>query len=285
MSEDPFYSVKQEVELSLKALNQLYEKWQRSQDGTKGKSALAAPSSDNDESRWITDELKESFLSIEEDLKDLDETVKIVESNPARFRLDTAEVASRKEFISKTRKSIREMQSTVASRTAKQGLSRSASGASGGFPQNQWQSSPLTSNNRQTKEKSDRDALLSNPKVKVDSYGRTEEEHRMSNQKFIEREQGLQQQIIRQQDAQLDEVLDTVGNLKEVAVVMGKELDDQTRLLEEVESHVDTTKGKLDMGMKRLREFINANADKKQQWTICGLITALVILLILVLLL
>ncbi|KAJ3211283.1 hypothetical protein HDU67_004625 [Dinochytrium kinnereticum] len=118
---------------------------------------------------------------------------------------------------------------------------------------------------------------------KVDAYGRTEDDYRMSNQKFIEREQGVQQQIIRQQDAQLDEVMDTVGNLKEVAIVMGKEMDDQTRLLDELETNVDTTKGKLDMGMKRLKDFINANSDKKQQWTICGLITALVILLILVL--
>ncbi|KAJ3100650.1 Syntaxin-6 [Phlyctochytrium planicorne] len=293
--DDPFYAVKAEVEVNLRAVNQLYEKWQRLQDSQKsngngnngglsasntggwgsGGSSLSSPQNDGDDLRWAADELKEHLMAIEEDLKDLEDTVKMVESNPNRFKLDPREISSRKEFISKTRKSIRDMKSAVNNPGSRPAMTRSHSGVNAGSNQ-----SPADA--RKNKEKSERDALFAS-KVKVDSYGRTEEEHRVSNQKFIDREQGVQQQIMRQQDAQLDEVMDTVGNLKEVAVVMNKELDDQTRLLDDLETSVDSTKGKLDMGMKRLKEFVNANADSKQQCTICGLITALVILLILVL--
>lgn len=38
-----------------------------------------------------------------------------------------------------------------------------------------------------------------------------------------------QQMVMDQQDRQVEEVAVTVGNLKEIARVMGDELDDQTR--------------------------------------------------------
>lgn len=41
--------------------------------------------------------------SIEWDLEDLDDTVQIVEKNPAKFRIDAAELAIRKGFIASTR--------------------------------------------------------------------------------------------------------------------------------------------------------------------------------------
>ncbi len=51
----------------------------------------------------------------------------------------------------------------------------------------------------------------------------------MNNSRFIESEQETQQLIMRDQDNQLEDVAVTVGNLKEIARVMGDELDDQTR--------------------------------------------------------
>ncbi|KAI8617133.1 hypothetical protein BC830DRAFT_130899 [Chytriomyces sp. MP71] len=54
--------------------------------------------------------------------------------------------------------------------------------------------------------------------------------------------------------AQLDGVSATVTTLKEVARVMHQELDDQLDGL--------GRQGKLDMGMKRLQDFIDANAGE-----------------------
>ena len=66
-------------------------------------------------------------------------------------------------------------------------------------------------------------------KTRTDKYGRTEDEYKVSNQKFVEREQQQQQALMQDQDAQMSDVAVTVGNLREVARVMGSELDDQTR--------------------------------------------------------
>ncbi len=70
----------------------------------------------------------------------------------------------------------------------------------------------------------------------------------------------MQQMIISKQDEHLDDVMQTVGTLKEVAVVMGREIEDQTKLLDDMEVQVDSTQNKLQGGIKRVNEFIKANA-------------------------
>ncbi|KAJ3012652.1 UNVERIFIED_CONTAM: hypothetical protein HDU68_001082 [Siphonaria sp. JEL0065] len=65
---------------------------------------------------------------------------------------------------------------------------------------------------------------------------------------------------MKEQDQQLEGVLGTVTNMKEIAIVMNQEIDDQTGLLQDLDVQVDMTQGKLDMGMKRLKDFIDANA-------------------------
>lgn len=54
------------------------------------------------------------------------------------------------------------------------------------------------------------------------------------------------------------------------------------RLLGDVEQHVDETQGRMQDGMKRMKDFIKANSDIKQQITIIGLIVLLIILMIVV---
>ncbi|RKO94334.1 hypothetical protein BDK51DRAFT_43074 [Blyttiomyces helicus] len=63
-------------------------------------------------------------------------------------------------------------------------------------------------------------------------------------------------------DYQIDDVLDTLGNIKNIAHVMGNELEDQTRPLEDLDTRVDTTAGKLQLGMRRMKDFIKANAGE-----------------------
>jgi spore cortex formation protein SpoVR/YcgB (stage V sporulation) len=49
--------------------------------------------------KWTSEEIKSSIKTIEWDIQDLEETVRIVEANPQRFHLDAAEVARRKGFV------------------------------------------------------------------------------------------------------------------------------------------------------------------------------------------
>ncbi|KAJ3123760.1 Syntaxin-6 [Nowakowskiella sp. JEL0407] len=240
MSEDPFFAVKDEVEMSVLNASQLYQTWCRLLDAqsptstTSTSTASTAYTTTSEEYKWTTQELKSSLTTIELDLRDLDETIKIVESNPEKFKLDLREIANRKEFIARTKKTVLDMKTTINNPTS-----------------------------AKSKEAAQRNALLSPSKPKQQSSP-SEQRPNGLNSRFIEHEQQTQQIIMRQQDDQLDSVLDTVHGLKEVAHVMGRELEDQTRLLGDLENQVDTTQGKLQLGMKRMQEVIKANASMLQ---------------------
>ena len=108
-----------------------------------------------------------------------------------------------------------------------------------------------------------------------------EPKEKLNTKNFYEKETGTQAQIMREQDKEIQAVASTVVNLREIATVMGNELDEQSRLIDHMELKVDNTTNNLDSGLKRMKEFINANADTKQQVCIVGLIILLVVLLVL----
>ena len=88
----------------LKALHntrELYERWRAVDEGRDIRSI--------EEQEWAATELRNALRSIEWDLEDLDDTVQIVEKNPAKFRIDAAELAVRKGFITSTRDEVSQM--------------------------------------------------------------------------------------------------------------------------------------------------------------------------------
>ncbi|KAF9389287.1 hypothetical protein CPC16_005914 [Podila verticillata] len=83
-----------------------------------------------------------------------------------------------------------------------------------------------------------------------------------SNTKFIEQEAQQQQILMQEQDQQLDGVMHTVLNMREIATVMNTELQDQSMLLDDLDDHVDRTSGRLQKTMKRMNKFIKDNEGK-----------------------
>lgn len=94
-----------------------------------------------------------------------------------------------------------------------------------------------------------------------------------------------QLQMLRQQDAQLDSVFHTVGNLRQQADDMGRELEEQTGMLHDVEAVTDRVSGRLQGGMKRMNRLVKENEDGLSSCCIGVLIFVLILLLILVLVL
>ncbi|KAF9428881.1 hypothetical protein BGZ94_000660 [Podila epigama] len=80
-----------------------------------------------------------------------------------------------------------------------------------------------------------------------------------SNAKFIEQEAQQQQILMQEQDQQLDGVMHTVLNMREIATTMNHELQDQSMLLDDLDEHVDRTAGRLQKTMKRMNKFIKDN--------------------------
>ena len=73
----------------------LYERWRLGDEGVEIRSS--------EEQEWAAAELRNSLRSVEWDLEDLDDTVQIVEKNPAKFRIDFNDLKARKNFIKQTK--------------------------------------------------------------------------------------------------------------------------------------------------------------------------------------
>jgi t-SNARE syntaxin family protein len=92
-----------------------------------------------------------------------------------------------------------------------------------------------------------------------------------------------QLRMLGEQDEALDSVFHTVGNLRAQADTMGRELEEQVGMLEEVEQLTDRVGGKLQTGIKKVGTVLRRNEDGLSSCCIGVLIVVLIILLILVL--
>lgn len=100
-----------EVLKALYKTRELYERWRAVDEGRDIRSI--------EEQEWSATELRNALRSIEWDLEDLDDTVQIVEKNPAKFRIEPADLNVRKSFIAQTREEVKQMkQRTTETRDA-----------------------------------------------------------------------------------------------------------------------------------------------------------------------
>lgn len=243
MADDPWTSVKDEVVQSLRQANTLFQRWQQLVDG------LAQGGSKDDLER-VEKELNTSLKSIGWDLEDLNETVSLVESNPGRFKIGGQEMAQRKQFIKETTKTVSDIRNHLSSSEAK---AKVAAGA--------------------------RKSLLGGGGASS-RYAKLESEIASSNDAFIQDQGQKQELIMREQDTQLEEVASTMGALKEMGAAIGDELEDQNRLLDEIDLEMDSTSEKLKRTIAKVDKVLAISKDGKQSCAICLLIIVLIILII-----
>ncbi|XP_071724596.1 syntaxin-51-like isoform X2 [Rutidosis leptorrhynchoides] len=89
-----------------------------------------------------------------------------------------------------------------------------------------------------------RDSLLG-PEIKPDAMSRTVG---LDNQGLV----GLQRQIMREQDEGLEKLEETVLSTKHIALAVNEELDLHTRLIDDLDQHVDVTDSRLRRVQKNL---------------------------------
>ncbi|KFY21478.1 hypothetical protein V493_07380 [Pseudogymnoascus sp. VKM F-4281 (FW-2241)] len=113
-----------------------------------------------------------------------------------------------------------------------------------------------------------------------------DEEHAVGGDDMYEEfEQQEQQRIMNDQDQQLDGVFRTVGNLRQQADEMGRELEEQAEILEDVNSAADRVGGKLQTGLQKVGWVMRNNEETMSSCCIGVLIVVLIILLVLLLIL
>lgn len=167
-------------------------------------------------------ELESTVKDISADLQDLVDSVKAVEGDPFRYGLDIDEVGRRRKLVKDVGDEIDEMREEMAKKVV--GPHHRGPGVNGSLPL------PST---------------FDPDTPEVDDYGAFEQQRQV--------------EMMHEQDEQLDGVFRTVGNLRQQADDMGRELEEQEEMLEDVDKSADRVQGKLNTGLKRVGEVIKQN--------------------------
>ncbi|KAK9237198.1 hypothetical protein V1525DRAFT_404513 [Lipomyces kononenkoae] len=190
--------------------------------------------------------LASTLDELELTIQDLRDSVNAVEASPEQFGLSLHQVAERRGFVDAKESEIGRI------RTQIENASKS------GYSHPEFTSVQI-----------DDEALKQGGSMRSDYDMEMERDH--------------QALLIRDQDEQLDSVLNTVQNLREQAQVMGSELQEHVELLEDLDDRVDRTQNKIDLGMSRVRWVLKKNEEKASNWCI-GILTVVLFFLLLVVL-
>ncbi|KAK3327504.1 syntaxin 6 [Cercophora scortea] len=242
--EDPFLQVQQDVLAQLQSTRSLFTSYLRIRS--------LSTAADSPELASARADLESALSSLAEDLGDLVESVRAVESDPAQYGLDAGEVTRRKRLVQEVGGEIEDMREELAKVS---GIQQQGGGRGGGSD-------------------------LPDPSAFAIADGDAD-----GDDYAAEFEQQQQQQILREQDQHLDGVFQTVGNLRRQADDMGRELEEQREMLEVVDTVADRVGGRLQTGVEKLRYVMRRNEDRLSSCCIAVLILVLIILLVLLLIL
>ncbi|KAH7412380.1 t-SNARE [Cadophora sp. MPI-SDFR-AT-0126] len=235
--EDPFLQVQADVLSALSTTRPLFTSYLRI------RSLPTSSSTPSPELLSAQADLTSALSSLAEDLADLIESVKAVQSDPYRFGLEIEEVARRKRLVDEVGGEVEDMREELA----KTGPGAYTVGNGNG------------------------------------NGSRGDREDEVDYNAEFEQQQQLH--MMAEQDRDLDGVFRTVGNLRQQADTIGRELEEQAEMLEVVDDLADRVGGRLQTGMKRIGEVVRANEDGLSSCCIGVLIFVLILLLVLVLIL
>lgn len=240
---DPYYVAKDDVESAIKQVQKMHKEWKRLLQSEN--TARSKPFQD------MHVEIQSELKTLDVDLQDITATINMVEENRGRFQFDDAEIASRKEFVRKSRGQVRDVQEDIIGRAT---------------------TSKMEADKRQlitTKQSDNRSSEESRKAVQRD------------NQAFLDQQRQEQTQIIRQQDDALDELGASAKRLQQVATTINVELQDQQKMLNELDEDIEKEQEKLNFVMKRIGKLMKTS-DNKQICLIIALSLLGIVLLFLV---
>jgi syntaxin 6 len=273
--EDPFFVVKDEVLKALLKTRDLYERWRLGDEGVELRSS--------EEQEWAATELRNSLRSIEWDLEDLDDTVQIVEKNPAKFRIDVNDLTARKNFIKQTKDEVELMKqrSSVQNKISNRFNSEtpiditSLSSPTSASGQSSNNLVPNVMRNQNTKYS--RLATTGSP-----SRDSTKTNSVSSTQELLQNQIRQQEHLVNHQDAQLSQMSQSVGTLRNMSSAIGSELDEQAVMLDEFGAEIEQAETKLDATMRKMAKVLNLANDRRQWMAIGVLSSAMVVLFIII---
>lgn len=179
----------------------------------------SASSANSPELREARSELEQTLQDLSQDLEDLVESVKAVEHDPYRFGLEIDEVERRRRLVKDVGDEVENMREEL----------------------------------QQTVQHANKGKGAANGDVLPDPDSFEDEDN------YAAFEQERQMEMMHEQDEALDGVFQTVGNLRQQADDMGRELEEQGELLNDVDNVADRVGGKLQTGLKKVGWVIQKN--------------------------
>lgn len=254
---------------SLTVVHELHKRWKEILKSATGK--------ESEEYEWTKSELLSGLRSIEWDLQDLEETIRIVLSNRAKFGLGDDELESRQHFVESTHKSISMIRAEISSAepaeaaaskgakkaakkagTERESLLASDSAAAG--------SSIAITVRARARPSTSVGACLTRPhpaRSARATAAQVDKEAAADNSRFINDESQKQQTILAEQDSQLDVISSTVGRLKEIGQDINSELKVQDRLIDDISEQTDSAAGQMRNSMRALTKLAKDSDNSK----------------------
>ncbi|KAI5289422.1 hypothetical protein KEM52_000798, partial [Ascosphaera acerosa] len=246
-----------DVEASLSTLRSLFSSHNRIRSLAK---SLTSP-----ELVQARSELDTTIADLEADVADLSQSVRAIEHDPYRYGIELDELERRRQFLADVAREIEDTKLELrrqddASRAGAASQQRGAIGSADGHGAA---------------------AGLPSPSNFDDYEADVHEDDRLD----LAMEQERQLEMMAEQDQQLDGVFRTVGNLRAQADDMGRELEEQAGIIENVGTLADRVGSKLKTGARRMQHIIAQNEDTASSCCIAVLIFVLILLLILLVIL
>lgn len=166
--------------------------------------------------------------------------MRAVESDPYRYGIELDEVERRRRLVGDVGREVETMREELQKTVASNNRSTTAAGRENGGGGVRAGALPNPA---------DFDNLLGEDDERDDAY-------------YAEMEHQRQLEIMHEQDEQLDGVFQTVGNLRQQADDMGRELEEQAEILKDVDTLADRVGGKLQSGVRRVGHIIRRNEGK-----------------------
>lgn len=243
----------------LNSTRSLFASYLRIRSLTTGGAAASSSSSTSPELKSARSDLESALVSLADDLDDLVESVEAVETNPAAYGLTAEELTRRKRLIQDVGGEVEDMRDEL-NKKMDEAAAKAAAAASG---------------------KGGRGGSSELPDPSSFALGDDDDADAGGGDNYAQFEQQQQVEMMREQDQHLDGVFRTVGTLRRQADDMGRELEEQTEMLEVLDTDADRVGRRLQTGMQKLGYIVRRNEDRWSSCFIAVLIFVLILLLVL----